>query len=302
MTTSPYKHTQIGWVIIISMLVLILIVAVPITLAVSAGAGYFPVIMGFVLLLILASFASLTVTVDEQNLRARFGIGPLGKTIPLSEVRAYHVSQTPWYYGWGIRFIPGGILYNVSGTFSVEFILKSGKRVRIGTDEPHALLKAVQSVLGELPPLSAQELVVQKKAQTKGIAIAGAITLIVFTGIGSMMYFQSRPPTVIVSSQSVSVKSLIYSQEFQWREVTDLSLQQSLPRILLRTNGYALGSTLRGHFNVEGLGNGQLFIEASTSPFIVIRKNTEFVVINFQNPAETQALYATMKTYWSATE
>ena len=46
---------------------------------------------------------------------------------------------THWIYGWGIRWIPGGWLWNVSGLDGVELALVSGRRFRIGTDEPEQL-------------------------------------------------------------------------------------------------------------------------------------------------------------------
>ena len=51
-----------------------------------------------------------------------------------------------WYNGWGIRLIPRGWIFNVSGFDAVEIQMKNGRRYRIGTDEPEALLAAIQSV------------------------------------------------------------------------------------------------------------------------------------------------------------
>jgi len=36
-------------------------------------------------------------------------------------------------------------LWNVSGLRAVEFLLKDGSRFRIGTDEPEALVKAIEA-------------------------------------------------------------------------------------------------------------------------------------------------------------
>ena len=48
-----------------------------------------------------------------------------------------------WWYGWGIRRIPSGWLWNVSGLDGVEFRLESGKAFSVGIDEPDALVAAV---------------------------------------------------------------------------------------------------------------------------------------------------------------
>jgi hypothetical protein len=49
------------------------------------------------------------------------------------------------------------MLYNVSGTNAVEIKLRSGRRFRIGTDEPEALARALRMVIGG-PPVKATNL------------------------------------------------------------------------------------------------------------------------------------------------
>jgi hypothetical protein len=43
------------------------------------------------------------------------------------------------------------VLWNVSGLDAIEFDLRSGRRFRLGTDEPEALARALETVLG--PPV-----------------------------------------------------------------------------------------------------------------------------------------------------
>jgi hypothetical protein len=51
------------------------------------------------------------------------------------------------FYGWGIRWIPGGWLWNVSGLDGVELVLVNNRRFRVGTDEPEQLAAAIQGAL-----------------------------------------------------------------------------------------------------------------------------------------------------------
>ena len=44
---------------------------------------------------------------------------------------------------------PHGWLYNVSGYEAVEIALASGKRLRLGTDEPHRLAQALRAAMRE---------------------------------------------------------------------------------------------------------------------------------------------------------
>ncbi|MBS1223341.1 MAG: hypothetical protein H6R24_19, partial [Proteobacteria bacterium] len=53
--------------------------------------------------------------------------------------------RNSWLYGWGIHRTPHGWLYNVSGWEAVEITLASGKRLRLGTDEPGQLTQVLRA-------------------------------------------------------------------------------------------------------------------------------------------------------------
>jgi len=104
---------------------------------------------GAILLFVTLLFPTLTVTVDERDVQARFGAGLIGKRIPLSGIESCRPALNCWWWGWGIRLCPGtgagapGWMYNVSGLQSVELRLKNGASFRIGTDEPERLCEAI---------------------------------------------------------------------------------------------------------------------------------------------------------------
>ncbi len=52
------------------------------------------------------------------------------------------------YGGWGIRIglFGKGTAYNISGNMGVQLILMNGKKILIGTKQPHALQKALESI------------------------------------------------------------------------------------------------------------------------------------------------------------
>ena len=141
-----YRHTQVGWVIFgVTAAVLALVWAqLPPEAAVAAR---FPLLLVAALLVLV--FSALTVQVDEDAIRLCFGVGLVRKRIPLREVKGWREVRNPWYTGWGIRLGPGYMLWNVSGFDAVELDLASGRRFRVGTDEPLALVSAIERVKGE---------------------------------------------------------------------------------------------------------------------------------------------------------
>jgi hypothetical protein len=138
-----YRHTQTGF------LTLLIILCAAAFVIWTGRAGDRSVFIPLVVLLFIGLiFSSLTVEVDQKGVRFWFGPGVFRQSISFSEIASFSVVQNPWYWGWGIRFIRGGRLYNVSGRDAVELSLRSGRRVRIGTDEPDALYRAITAFQG----------------------------------------------------------------------------------------------------------------------------------------------------------
>jgi len=92
-------------------------------------------------------FGSLTTEIADGELRCRFGIGLIRKRIPLRHVVAVEPVRNRWFWGWGIRYTPQGWLFNVSGLDAVELSLVGGRRLRIGTDEPDELARAIRGAI-----------------------------------------------------------------------------------------------------------------------------------------------------------
>lgn len=141
---NAYHHTQAGT------LMRVLFGLIGAGIFVGAGlAGEWVIAAGFAALMIvvLLLFHDLHVDVEAECIRLRFGIGLLRKSVPLADVKACRRVRNHPLYGWGIRYIGRGWLYNVSGLDAVELDLASGKRLRIGTDDPEGLEKAINARL-----------------------------------------------------------------------------------------------------------------------------------------------------------
>ena len=280
---EQYRHTQIGWVIVALMAA---IVAVVLLAAPPVGA-----LVSVLLLVTVALFGTLTITVDREAIRFHFGIGIIRRRFPLATIRSWREVRNRWWYGWGIRIVPGGMLYNVSGLSAVELLLEDGRRVRLGTDEPDALARALVQRRGTPPPFEAA--LQQAPAYGHGRWVWLIVGLVI-ASLGTVLYgivSHSRPPEVVSSSEAISISSGWYNERIPYSAITSMTLDDTMPRVLGRPNGYALGSTLRGHFVVEGLGRGRLFLDRATPPVIVIRKTAGFTILNLGDAARTRALY-----------
>jgi len=137
-----YKHTQTGYLIIVVSLALVLLFGF-----ILSTTDFEPIVFVIMLfsLLILISFTTLKVMIDENYLRIKFGYGIFWKRFPLNEIVSARTVRNHWYYGWGIRLWlwPKMLIFNVSGLDAVEIKMKNGKIYRIGTDEPKELESAI---------------------------------------------------------------------------------------------------------------------------------------------------------------
>jgi len=117
---------------------------------VCAASGVISVMLYVVpvLLLMILLFYSLRVDIDREYLRIRFGIGLIGKKYEIVEIREAYPVRSKWYYFLGIRLTPHGWLYAVSGLDAVEVVRVSGRKFRVGTDEPAALSAALNRAIG----------------------------------------------------------------------------------------------------------------------------------------------------------
>jgi hypothetical protein len=288
-----YRHTQIGWVILGVMAAILAFVWSRLPPE-AAGAAGFPLLL--VTGLTVLVFGALTVEVDVEAIRLRFGIGLVRKRIPLAEVRSWREVRNPWYTGWGIRLGPGYVLWNVSGRDAVELALASGRRFRVGTDEPAALAAALVRAKGEAPawPPPGSD-APRRELAWKPLAL---VLVPLLAALGALFWFQVQPPTVTVRPDGLEVESLFYGKVFPASDVTGISLLSTLPRVLLKTNGFGGGASLRGHFRVEGLGDGRLYVEKGFAPYVLVRLREGFVVVNFREPEKTKALYDELARAW----
>jgi len=93
----------------------------------------------------LGMFYSFTIEISEGKLKFWFGIGIIRKTYALSEVQSTKEVDNPWYYFWGVKSISGGWLWAIAPGTAVEIVLKNGRIVHLGTNQPKKLKQAVDT-------------------------------------------------------------------------------------------------------------------------------------------------------------
>ena len=135
-----YKHVQFGTLTVSLLVAAIVLLAL---LGFIVEWHTITIVVLLTLLVCVALFYSLTVEISNNHLGIYFGVGIVKKRFEIKDIEKVYPVRNRWYYGWGIRLIPHGWLYNVSGLDAIEIVMSSGKRYRIGTDQPNELAQAV---------------------------------------------------------------------------------------------------------------------------------------------------------------
>ena len=139
-----YRHRQTSTVGPVLMLVMLVLIAV---VLIVAGAWPVLVPVAVVLLVVASMTRTLTVVVDDTEVRATMGWGWPQRRVALTDVVSVAVVRNEWWRGWGIRHVPRGWMYNIAGRDAVELELRPGNVFRIGTDDPDGLLVALRSAI-----------------------------------------------------------------------------------------------------------------------------------------------------------
>ncbi|MTI39008.1 hypothetical protein [Fulvivirga lutimaris] len=145
---NKHKEFTIAWVILVSIVLA----------GVVVGYVYFIkndfdqtektglIIFAVLSVLIVLNFYGLTVEISGDTIKVYFGFGLISKKIKFEKIEAVEAVTNPWYYGWGVRIISNGMMFNVTGTKAIEISYKNSSRVfRIGTKNPQRLVEEINS-------------------------------------------------------------------------------------------------------------------------------------------------------------
>ncbi|MEZ4396286.1 MAG: hypothetical protein R3C71_05220 [Candidatus Krumholzibacteriia bacterium] len=140
-----YEERQLGVMVLVPVAIAALV-----ELLVFVLSGFEPatLIVFVVMLAVLLLFGTLHVEVGASAVTLRFGVGLIHRRFSLREVTRVTPVRNHWWQGWGIRRLPRGWMYNVSGLRAVELEMEDGHVHRIGSRRPRELAIAIEAARG----------------------------------------------------------------------------------------------------------------------------------------------------------
>jgi len=248
------------------------------------------VILSFVaitFLICLLVFYQITITVDASSVSFKLGIGLFGKQYRISDIQSCKAVKNSAFVGIGIRMLPNGWLYNVSGLYAVELQFKNRSSVvRIGTDKPDEVAAAINSLIKT--GSSEGNLIAERRKRLNPMWIVAIIILFV----PLTLLISSKQEVNVFTNQEGLVIEGIYGLTIPYDNLLQVDTIGALPGIGIRTNGYALGKTKIGNFRLKDRTNVKLYVKSGFPPYILIQaKESKPIYINFENRQKTIDLY-----------
>ena len=286
------KYIQFGTVSVVILLPLFLLFAVLAIKSALANSSELIVlgIVAFTFFLCLLTFYKLTITIDSTHVSFKLGIGLFSKSYKIANISSCTPVTNSAFYGIGIRMLPNGWLYNVSGLKAIELRFKhKASVIRIGTNKPDEVSQFIQSLIDI-------ENIIQYNDKPAINWMKPLLYLIVLLAVASSVIPNYRETKVQFENDTFKIKGT-YGVTIPFKDIEEVDTVSAIPKISLRTNGYAFGKTRIGNFRFADGSDAKLFVIKGFGPFLVIKSKERVpVYINFEDKQKTIDLYNRLKT------
>jgi len=283
------KYTQFGTFSVIILLPLLVFLTVMLFKS-GFSSGPESIILLFLSLtfvICLLIFYQLTIIVDDIHVSFRLGIGLVGKSYKISDIKSCRSVTNSVINGIGIRLLRNGWLYNVSGLKAIELQFHNRKSViRIGTNRPDEICAVIQSIIKNKTLIPADNH--ENVKSVSPLWVVGLITLLIPI---VLIVSGGRETKVTLEDNGFTIKG-IYGQTILYSDLIRVDTVSEIPKIELRTNGYSFGKTKTGNFRLADKSQVKLFVKQGSAPYILIQSNgREPIYINFEDKQKTLNLY-----------
>ena len=287
------KYTQVGT---FSLIVLTPILIFSLVMIFFSGSKDLVLVSTFGFLALsmiigLLIFYKLTIFLDDTSISFKLGIGLISRKYLFTDIQSCKAVRNNPAFGVGIRMIPDGWLYNVSGLSAIELTFKNKKtKIRIGTDKPDE----ISEILGKLIEIERPDSTSDYKYKS-GYLLAVVILLVCLTFPTLLILSGSRDTVVTTTDTDFRIKGM-YGIIVKYSDIRQLDTIADLPGIKARTNGYALGVSYKGNFRLRSDEKAKLFIRLGVPPYIFIKTEKLNIYLNFRNRNNTLDLFNTLTT------
>jgi hypothetical protein len=129
-----------------------------------------------------------------------------------------------------------------------------------------------------------------KKSKQKNkfvVILLSALTI----GASVLFYYGTASSEVIFSDNSFEITKM-YGVERNYSDIKNIVLLDTMPEIIIKTNGFNLGNITKGEFKLQKYGYCSLFLETQSAPIIMLEFNDKkHIFINYSSAEKTSEVY-----------
>jgi hypothetical protein len=119
----------------------------------------------------------------------------------------------------------------------------------------------------------------------------------IFLVIGVGIYLCILPPKIAVQGERLVIKG-IYGIQLDYQDIMGVTLSNTIPPVVIKTNGFNFGNILRGSFRLKGIGTAKLFVNRDIAPFICIATRRSYIIVNYKEKAKTVKTFNRVRKAW----
>jgi hypothetical protein len=289
---KSFKFTQFGTFTVAVLLPLMVFIFSLLIFSAETDLTFVAVMSSLILILIicLLIFYKLTIYIDDSNVAFSLGVGLIRKKYPLSQIEYCKPVKNSALYGIGIRLTPEGWLYNVSGLYAIELGFKNRKKIRIGTDKPEEVAQVINKLLNK----SGSGFTFESSHRSYAFFVVMVIILGLIMPV--VLFISGSKETELEYYDSHFRINGIYGTSINYSEIIRIDTLNSLPGIKMKTNGYAFGKVLKGHFRLYDQSKVKLFLRKGIPPYIHIITREEDIYLNFQTSGSAREAFKKIKS------
>jgi len=110
-----------------------------------------------------------------------------------------------------------------------------------------------------------------------------------------IIVYMAQPTQMHIKNRTLQISGF-YGKNIDFGTIKNVQLSDSIPRILLRTNGLGLGPVKKGYFRLEGVGKCCLFLNGQHSPYLIIETiHNEIIIVNNKDEEYIRYVYSTIR-------
>ena len=134
----------------------------------------------------------------------------------------------------------------------------------------------------------------KNKNNTKSIIIGIALMVIIFIAVGAfILNLNARtkePNEFNLTADSLIIEGM-YGETYALSDLRGIEMLNAVPEITYKRDGAGIGTVRKGVFTLTGYGDCNVYLFTEGKCIHIIASEGKDIFINFENEADTDALY-----------